>query len=161
MKHFSSYSVLPEELVIPSVDDLLYEIGLCLTSVRERPKRRAIDSPIVIAIVSIIMLITRIINIFNVNNNPIIFVLMGDVGRYFSMALHWNCSLFLANLMAFTSQLVYYYNYKRGIKPTFVRVFQMMSGLVTPSSVGLYRETDITRRVGQKKVSEKLSRENF
>ena len=63
--------------------------------------------------------------------------------------------------MTITSQLVYYYNYKRGIKPTFVRVFQMMSGLVTPSSVGLYRETDITRRVGQKKVSEKLSRENF
>ena len=32
-----------------------------------------------------------------------------------------------------------------GIKPTFVRVFQMISDLVTPNSVGLYREEDIKR----------------
>ena len=49
-----------EEKPIGNVDDLLYEIGLCLTSVKERPKRRAIDNPIVIAIFCSIYLFARI-----------------------------------------------------------------------------------------------------
>ena len=41
-----------DETPIDGFDDLLYEIGLCLTSVRERPKRRAINNPIVVMLCS-------------------------------------------------------------------------------------------------------------
>src|SRR5580704_9926325 len=77
---------------------------------------------------------------------------MGDIGNYLELKIHANMLFSLGLIMSITSQFIYYYNYKRGIKPTFVRVFQMMSGLVTPSSVGLYRETDITRLLRHKFV---------
>ena len=51
MPRLDTNRVLPEEVVISSVDDLLYEIGLCLTSVRERPKRKAFYNPVVITVV--------------------------------------------------------------------------------------------------------------
>ena len=127
------------------MDDLLYEIGLCLTSVRERPKRRAIDSPIVITIVSTLYLVFRIASIFIEDNWHGWLLIVGDIGNYINLKDHFNSVMILSMFITIISQLIYYYNYKRGIKPTFVRVFQMMSGLVTPSSVGLYRETDITR----------------
>ena len=41
------------------------------------------------------------------------------------------------------SQWVYYNNYKHGIEPSFLQVFQMISGSVTPSSVELNSESDV------------------
>src|SRR5690242_337410 len=119
--------VLPGDVVIPSVDDLLYEIGLCLTSVRERPKRRAIDSPIVIAIVCWLYLFLRIASILIREDDHVWLMIMGEVGHYVGLKNHINIAFIIAVLMTITIQLIYYYNYKRGIKPTFVRVFQMMS----------------------------------
>ena len=46
-----------------------------------------------------------------------------------------------------TSQLIYYYNYKNEIKPTFLKVFQMMSGLVSPKSIGLTNEKEIYKLI--------------
>ena len=150
--------VLPEEVVISSVDDLLYEIGLCLTSVRERPKRRAIDSPVVIAVFNLVYLIQRITSItFECNHDQLLY--LGDFGHYLG-SKHYNLMLIVGGLIVMTSQLNYYYNYKRGIKPTFVRVFQMMSGLVTPNSVGLYREENIKRIMKYKKIIEILIKNN-
>ena len=132
-----------EEKPIGNVDDLLYEIGLCLTSVRERPKRRAIDNPIVIAIFCSIYLFARICCIFT--DHRYYLHLLGDSTHYFGAKIHFNIFIILPLLFILSSQMNYYYNYKRGIKPTFVRVFQMMSGLVTPNSVGLYKDSDVKR----------------
>ena len=52
-----------------------------------------------------------------------------------------------------TSQLIYYYNYKNDIKPTFLKVFQMMSGLVSPKSIGLTNEKQIYKLI---KLSKRL-----
>ena len=49
------------------------------------------------------------------------------------------------SLFPLTSQLIYYYNHRNGIKPTFLRVFQMMSGLVSPKSLGLTDGEEIKR----------------
>ena len=49
--------------------------------------------------------------------------------------------------MAITSQLIYYYNYKNDIKPTFLKVFEMMSGLVSPKSIGLTNEKQIYKLI--------------
>ena len=42
--------------------------------------------------------------------------------------------------MAILNQSVYYWNHNRGIEPTFVRVFQVMSGSLRPIDVGLTDE---------------------
>ena len=39
---------LPRHLVVKDVDDVLYRIGLCLTSVKEEPKRSLVDNPLLV-----------------------------------------------------------------------------------------------------------------
>ena len=58
-----------------------------------------------------------------------------------------SCDLviILAAILTLLSQLNYYYNQRNGIKPTFLRVFNMMSGLVTPNSIGLIEGKDIKK----------------
>src|SRR5690242_17889377 len=102
MSRWSANRVLPGDVVIPSVDDLLYEIGLCLTSVRERPKRRAIDSPIVIAIVCSIFLVQRIASIFIDDHDYL--VILGDFGHYLNFKILLNILFIIISLMALTSQ---------------------------------------------------------
>ena len=104
MTQFSANRVLPRDVVIPSVDDLLYEIGLCLTSVRERPKRRAIDNPIVIAMFSWLYLIQRIITIF-VSDHAYL-VILCDVGHYLGFKTLFNFSLINAGFMTIKTIII-------------------------------------------------------
>ena len=70
---------------------------------------------------------------------------MGETGRYLNMKVHWNLVLMLADLIGLSCQLDYYYNHLKGIEPTFIRAFQMMSGSVTPLSVGIEDKRDVKR----------------
>ena len=58
-----------------------------------------------------------------------------------------DLAIILILILTLSSQLIYYYNHRNGIKPTFLRVFQMMSGLVTPKSIGLFEEKDIKKLI--------------
>ena len=87
----------------------------------------------------------RLVSILIGHNNRQLRLLLGDVGNYIGLKLHWNIVLIFQIIFTISSQLNYYYNYKRGNNPTFLRVFQMMSGSVTPVSVGLYRVSDVSK----------------
>ena len=137
------YVVIPEELVIASADDLLYSIGLCLTSVREQPKRRLVCHPILILVFWNLFIAQRIISVLVSEDNTLCLWIVGEMGRYFKMKLHWNVYCIFLALMITTSQLNYFYHYMRGIEPNFLRVFHMLSGSVSPASVGLYDEKEI------------------
>ena len=113
MLSFGSNNVLPKEVVISSVDDLLYEIGLCLTSVRERPKRRAINSPVVIAVFCGIYLCERIASIIIDESHHGYLLLLGDYGRFMKLKTHLNLILIILISISMTSQLNYYNNHKR------------------------------------------------
>ena len=138
--------VLPPHLVIPSAEDLLYDIGLCLTSVKEVPKQRNLLSrPIVIWIIQWIFFFQRLASIWIGEDNRQALLIFGDVGGYMGLKTKINVLIINGISIVISSQLNYYYNYKRGNNPTFLRVFQMMSGSVTPASVGLYRESDVRK----------------
>ena len=136
MSSISPNRVIPEHLVIRSADDLLYSIGLCLQSVTERPKRKAIYNPKVIAFILWLHLMLRIVSIWSPEDSRWL-PLIGEMGRYFGMKFHFNLYMCLINAFMIASQLNFFYAHKRGMSPTFVRVFRMMSSSVTPLSVGL------------------------
>ena len=138
--------------------DILFDIGLCLQSVEERPKRKTIYNPILISIIIWISLAKSIASIMISNDNDFILVCLGDVGRYWGIKFHLNLLFILLCLIAITSQLNYLYGYMRQIEPTFVRVLQSMSyssiamstsGIanmaceVIPHDMGLYRQSDL------------------
>ena len=144
--------VIPPELVIKDCDELLYEIGLCLTSLRERPKRWPINNPVFIAIINSIYLSERVVSILVPESERQILLLVGEIGLYFDIKVQWNLFLILASMIGLSSQTLYYYNYRKGIKPTFLRVFQVMSGSVAPLSVGLNHRRDIRKLLRFKPV---------
>ena len=136
---------LPPELTVESVDDILYRIGLSFDSIRDRPKRKLIDHPLIVFIIISIFTAQRLITTSLSSKYEFILRLLGDTGhfldiRYFD-AFYFLCSTLLI------SQLIYYNNYRNGIKPTFLRVFQMMSGLVSPKRLGLTDERQVIKLI--------------
>ena len=143
MSRIQTDRVLPPELSIQSIDDILYSIGLCHHSVRERPKRSFINHPLLIAIVMVLQIVMRTIS--NTTDNKTILILTADSCHYLTIKEYVNTMSTLLSLMALFSQMVYFYNHRIGVKPTFVRVFQVLSGSITPLSVGLNHSTQVNQ----------------
>ena len=128
---------LPQELSIGSIDDILYRIGLCLISVGSQIKRKFFRKPwIVLSIVSVFMS-TKLITISLSETNDIIFRAMGDTGYLIGVRQHLGMVFIMISILSLTSQLIYYQNYRNGVEPTFLRVFQVMSGRIPPKTIGL------------------------
>ena len=145
MEIFNPDLLLPQELTIESVDEHLYRIGLCLTPNRHNTRRSLIFHPILIAIMSIIMTILRIATLFTDQRWQLL--LLGDVGQFFGMRIYFNLGTILLTLFLLSSQLIYYYNNKRDIRPTFLTLFHMMSGSVSPASIGLTDEEQVIKLI--------------
>ena len=136
---------LPPELTVQSVEHILHRIGLSLDSTKSYPKRNLFFNPFIIfAFLSLHIIREVFANVIN-EENDLLFKALGTYGYLIGIRRELSiCLILLANLCQ-SFQLIYYYNYRNGIKPTFLRVFQMMSGLVSPKSLGLTDEQQITK----------------
>ncbi len=114
-------------------------------------RRHPIYNPCLIFCVNIVAIIKSIISLLLPESNEKLFVYNGDFGHFIGMRLHFNIALILFNILALTSQLIHFYNYKNGIKPTYLKVFAMMSSLVSPKSVGLTDEEEINKLLKKSK----------
>ena len=149
---------LPPELTIESVDDILYRIGLCFTSIRVRPKRKKLYNPYLIFTFLLLFQIKELFIIsFNEENDSILKAI-GSLGYILGMRVTYSIIITLGTIINLSSQLIYFYNYKNGIKPTFLLIFLMMSGLIPPKSLGLNNYKEIIKllkitRYGLKLIS--------
>ena len=134
---------LPPELTVQSVDDILYRIGLTFESTHPSTKRRLLSQPLIIFIYSLIILVKDCI-LFSLSDDHERIFMYFD-GHLLSARRHCHLLVITSETLAISSQIIYYYNYRNGKKPTFLRVFQMMSGLVSPKSLGLTDETEILK----------------
>ena len=132
-------------MTIDSVDEHLYRIGLCLTPNRHNTRRSLIFNPILITTFTTIFLILRIGSIFT--DNRWFLLLMGDIGQFIGMRIYLNLAFVMACLFILSSQLIYYYNNNLYIRPTFLTLFHMMSGSVSPQSIGLNDEKQINKLI--------------
>ena len=121
---------LPQELTVQSVEDILHRISLTLDSNKAYSKRKLFFNPIIIFIFFSLIIIREVPHILNVG---IFRTFIGIKKTHFDHIQPFGFS-------GFKFQLVHYNNYRNGIKPTFLRVFQMMSGLFLPKSLGLTDE---------------------
>ena len=86
-------------------------------------------------------------------NNDYLFIIFGDFFHFISKDNTLRIGAVLAFVLAIILQLIYYYNYKNDIKPTFLKVFEMMSGLVSPKSIGLTNKEKIYRFIKISRIS--------
>ena len=148
--------IIPSKMRIDSIDDILYRIGLSFTSVKDRPKRHIIDHPLIVFIIVITFTIERLITVSISEENDLILKVLGDCGHFIGIREPLGTLFLLSTSFLLSLQLIYYYNYRNGIKPTFLRVFQMMSGLVSPKSLGLTDEQIVLKMIKTTKTLDKL-----
>ena len=55
-----------------------------------------------------------------------------------------------------STMIIYWVNYKRGIAPTFLRVFDMISGEISPKAIGLTSEAQVVSLVRRAEVMFKV-----
>ena len=127
---------IPQSLIATNADDILYRIGLCPTSLNDRPKRRPIDHPMRAFVVMSITLIERMISL-SLNNEDNIPGVWGFTGYFGSIRRHFDLFILFCMTLSLSSQLIYYWNHINGVRPTFLRLFQMITGSVAPKDIGL------------------------
>ena len=126
---------LPANLRISNIDSCLYRIGLQLSPNRPNTKRSYIYNPILIFIYLILYVIQRLVCLF-VTDQDLLYIL-GDVGAFYGIRIYSNMVVAIFQIFVLFNQWFYYFNHKRGIHPTFLRLFQMMSGSLRPKDLEL------------------------
>ena len=145
MNEINCLELLPKSLQIYSAENQLYRIGLCLKPPKIYVKRHWFSKPIFVAFICLYYLITYLILLINNGKNELIVLIFGDFSHILGIGIHLNITIIFAMIFNVSIQLIYYYNYWKGIEPTFLSVFEMMSGLVTPNSIGLSDPQSVRR----------------
>ena len=130
---------IPKVLIATNADDILYRIGLCPTSLNDRPNRRPIDHPIRAFVIMSIAFIERLISL-SITDEYNRSGIWGFTGYLGVVRRHFDLFLILLMALQLSSQLIYYWNHINGVRPTFLRLFQMMTGSVAPKDIGLTDE---------------------
>ncbi len=63
-------------------------------------------------------------------------LIIGGLGHFFGMKTHHNIFIIISNILSINFQLIFYYKYKNGINHTYLKVFDMILGLISPKSYG-------------------------
>jgi len=160
MSDFELKKCLPSELVIDSVDNHLYRIGLCLTTQHTIKRRKFIYKPIIIFIVLWIHIIKSISDILIEDNHWAVY-LGTHYTRLLDIKIHFNIAFIFFIGISISSQIIWFNNYKNNIKPKFLKVFQMMSGFITPVSIGLTNHKQIIELIKRTRILFKIIRFNI
>ena len=147
---------LPPELTVQSVEDILHKIGFTLDSTKTYPKRKLMFNPIIIFTFCLLLITKEVIILSLDEQNDFTFKVLGSVGYLIGIRQIVCLDEILISFFPVYFQLIYYYNHRIGIKPTFLRVFQMMSGLISPESLGLTEEKEIRKLLKLTKTSIKF-----
>jgi hypothetical protein len=86
----------------------------------------------------IIEFIRCIICLLIKDDNLNLFIMFGDFCYFLNVRYIFNMLGIVLLIFALICQFINYYNYKNGIWPHYVKPFHMMSGLVSPKSIGIY-----------------------
>jgi len=153
--HFNSKELLPHHIVITSAGTHLYRIGLSLFPT-QLSKRNRLHNPINAFILNIFVFIRCIICLSLPNSRDDILLIIGDFSYIYDLKIHWNTFIIVVGLLVFIYQMIHYYNFKNDIKPEYLKPFEMISGLVSPQSIGLTNESDIHKIMRMSRISFKL-----
>jgi hypothetical protein len=155
-KLFNPTVILPPESVISSAGSHLYRIGLSLypKGPESRPK---INNPLLIFTVNSIIALRSCVSLQLKEENRYEFELLSDWTYFMNAREIFGATIISCVLLSNISQLLHYWYYKKDIKPSYLKPFEMMSGLVSPQSISLYNEKDVRKLMIRFKILIKLS----
>jgi hypothetical protein len=104
--------------------------------------------------------IKSIVSVLTPEENWKLLIIIGDFAHFFRAKTHFNLIIVFSTILAINSQLIYYYNYKNGIKQAYLKVFDMMSGLSSPKSIGLTNKEEIYKLIKDSKILFSFNKSN-
>ena len=139
--------VLPLHLVNKSAGSDLYRIGLSLFPFGSQ-KRKRIYNPYIIFSINVMFILRSILLLSLNDDNYNNYLYMGDYAFFLDkeLSIYLNCVILFVLFFLIVSHLMHFWYYKKDIKPSYLKPFEMMSGLVSPKSIGL-TDTDVVYRL--------------
>ncbi len=142
---------LPSELFINSSGTHLYSYGISLFGLYTK-KRKKFYNPILISIINSIFTIRLATVLLSSEEYSDLLIILGDYSHYYDMRIHLNIAFSQLLSLSLISQLINIWYYYKDIKPSFLKPFEMMSGLVSPKSISLKNEREIYRLLKRSKI---------
>jgi hypothetical protein len=142
VEKFDPSQPLPPEVLVTSAGTHLYRIGLSHFPYGWK-KRKKFHYPLLIALLNVIFLAKSVISLLLSEENPELFIILFDYSYFLNARIHANICVIFMIILTLISQLLHYINYKKDLKPSYLKPFEMMSGLVSPKSIGLTNEVKI------------------
>ncbi len=85
-------------------------------------------------------------------------LLIGDFTYFLNDRYFMNSCLILCGILALFSQLFHYWKYYKNESPSYLKPFEMISGLVSPKSIGLINREDINQLLNKSKLMSQFSK---
>ena len=108
------------------MDDILYDTGLSFTSTIEVPNRRNFFCKPYVMFSFVALFLIQKFCALTTDDDFILLVFCCDVSHHYGheFKLVFNVVLCLCSLLPLMSQTIYFVNHRRGIAPTFLRIFR-------------------------------------
>ena len=143
MKDIDPTVPLPRCFAVKDIDIKLHKIGLVpLLDQEANIERNWIHKPNVFVTAILIYMSQKLISLFVDNRHTLI--VLADIGLQFGIKIHICFMIIMLGTMMLITMAVYRYNHHRHVPPTFLLLFKMLSGQISPASIGLTRLEDIT-----------------
>ena len=151
MDKIKAHKLLPKYLIVEDLNNIFYRIGLNFTSFRLQYPRKRFNKPIIVFTILHLFIIEKLLVIL-FNDNQFIHIVLGDFVYFYGVPIYWCLGLILWTNITINTQLISYYVYRNGIILKFMTIFEMLSGLRSPQSIGLTNPIEIEKFSKQSKL---------
>src|SRR5258708_11589316 len=134
---FDPTKPLPRESTIVSSGSHFYQIGFSHYPYGSTKRIVICSKPIITNIILIILCIRCIISMTLPEQKPEFYMMIGDLCYFLNLRIKFNGCLIAFYLFGISCNAVQYWNYRHGIRPTYLRPFQLMAGFISPQRIGL------------------------
>jgi hypothetical protein len=156
INNFDVNQPLPSILTIKGAEKHLYRIGLSLFSFGSQ-KRKRFHNPFFISFIICVQILKSITGIL-MKKDKYKLLLIGDFDYFLNGRYFFNTTNVLFASLALLSQLLHYWKYYKSESPSYMKPFEMVSGLVSPKSIGLINREDINQLLKKSKLIFKVSK---
>ena len=153
---FDPKSVLPPELTCKGADSCLYLIGLSHYECKSNVTRITFYNPRVVFLILFTKLISNLVLIAHKSSLQY-HLSLGDPDYFIGTDSSVNQLVVFCNMLTIGSQVFHYINHKRGIQPTYLKLFEVLAGLVCPADLGLYNKEQTYKLVKKCRKSLKVA----
>jgi hypothetical protein len=150
MNGFDVEKPLPSIIAIKCAQNHLYRIGLSLFSFGSQTRNRFHNTFFISFIICIQIL--KSITAILMKEDKYKLLLIGDFTHLLNDRYFLNAAVILFELLALSSQILHYWKYYKNKSSSYLKPFEMISGLVSPKNIRIMYREDINELLKKSKL---------